>query len=865
MENKQMSSGLPGLDRALGGVLAGDNIVWLVDSIDDYLRFVRPYCEYAAATQKKLVYFRFARHEPLVTQDMGAEIHELQPEHGFEAFLTQIHDVIENAGRGAYYVFDCLSDLLADWYSDQMLANFFVLTCPYLFDLDTVAFFALLRDHHSSQATSPIIETTQLFLDVYRHKDRLYVYPIKVQHRYSPTMYMLHGWQGDEFVPVADSATISEILSSRPPLELETGSRRLDAWSRTFAEAEHLRDNPHARECSVEEGTRYFDRLLRMAISREQRMLDLTGRYFTMSDLIGVGRRMIGTGLIGGKAVGLLLARAILRKEDPRWADLLEVHDSFYVASDVFYTFLVRNGCWWVREGLHDPENFLRAAKEGRRLILRGVFPDYLVKEFSDMLDYFGQSPIIVRSSSLLEDNFGNAFAGKYESVFCANQGSRAKRLEDFMSAVRTVYASAMSENALRYRAERGLLDRDEQMSLLVQRVSGSLHGHLFYPHLAGVGLSYNPYVWNEYIDPEAGMIRLVFGLGTRAVDRTDDDYTRLVALNAPDRQPEASADQARRHAQRKVDVLELGANQLVAMDFRDVVRQSPALPIEKIASRDPAAEALARERKRDLFTWNLTFDQLLNETDFVRDMREMLAILNRAYHYPVDVEFTANFLPDQTYRINLLQCRPLQVSGSTGTAEPPADIPADRLIFESRGPVIGPSRIDRIDRLIFVSPAGYSRLPLQEQYAIARLVGRVVHAEGPNDSRTIMLLGPGRWGTSTASLGVPVSFAEINQAAVLCELVTMREDLVPDVSLGTHFFSDLVERDILYLAIFPGREGHRFLENSFHQRPNRLAELVPDAPDAYAEIVKVIDVERHLLVNANAVKQRAVCYLEKP
>ncbi len=150
------------------------------------------------------------------------------------------------------------------------------------------------------------------------------------------------------------------------------------------------------------------------------------------------------------------------------------------------------------------------------------------------MLDYFGQSPIIVRSSSLLEDSYGNAFAGKYESVFCPNQGPHHRRLEELLGAVKTVYASTMSEKALRYRAQRGLLDQDEQMSLLVQRVSGVGYGSLFYPQVAGVALSRNPYVWNECIDPAAGVVRLVFGLGTRAVDRTDDDYTRIVALNAP-------------------------------------------------------------------------------------------------------------------------------------------------------------------------------------------------------------------------------------------------------------------------------------------------------------------------------------------
>src|SRR3990167_6344357 len=220
--------------------------------------------------------------------------------------------------------------------------------------------------------------------------------------------------------------------------------------------------------------------LLRMAISRDERMLELARKYLTLGDLLAVWKRMIGTGLIGGKAVGMLMAGAILKQADPRWSDLLEAHDSFFIGSDVFYTFLVENGCWWLRQKQRDPATFLDGVEEARRRILTGRFPDYIRREFAEMLDYFGQSPIIVRSSSLLEDSFGNAFAGKYESVFCANQGPHQKRLEDFMSAVRTIYASTMSEKALRYRAQRGILDRDEQMSLLVQRVSGTRHGALF-------------------------------------------------------------------------------------------------------------------------------------------------------------------------------------------------------------------------------------------------------------------------------------------------------------------------------------------------------------------------------------------------
>ena len=170
-------------------------------------------------------------------------------------------------------------------------------------------------------------------------------------------------------------------------------------------------------------------------MSRDERVIGLAQQYLSLTDMMAIKRWMIGTGLIGGKAVGVLLARAILKRTQPRWSELLEIHDSFFIGSDVFYTFLVRNGCWWVRDKQKHPATFLDGAETARRRILRGDFPDYTVQQFSDTLDYFGQSPMIVRSSSLLEDNFGNAFAGKYDSVFCVNQGPREKRLEDLLSA----------------------------------------------------------------------------------------------------------------------------------------------------------------------------------------------------------------------------------------------------------------------------------------------------------------------------------------------------------------------------------------------------------------------------------------------
>ncbi len=864
----QVSTGLVGLDRVFRGVMAGDNIVWQVDSIEDYRPLVEPFCRYAREKGRRLVYFHFARHAALVPEGPGVEVHTLDPGEGFEPFLTAIHKTIELTGRGAYYVFDGLSDLVADWYSDQMLGNFFMLTCPYLYDLETVAYFALVRGHHSFHATAPILDTTQLFNDVYRHHGELYVRPLKVQQRYSPTMHMLHVWRGEEFLPVTDSVTISEILTLTTWTGLKTNDPRLDIWNRTFLEVEEVleaqRDSVHCTELARE----LLQHTLRMTVSRDERVIGLAEQYLSLTDMMAIKRRMIGTGLIGGKAVGVLLARAILKRTQPRWNELLEIHDSFFIGSDVFYTFLVRNGCWWVRDKQKHPATFLDGAETARRRILRGDFPDYTLQQFSDMLDYFGQSPIIVRSSSLLEDNFGNAFAGKYDSVFCVNQGPREKRLEDLLSAVRTIYASTMSERALMYRARRGILDRDEQMGLLVQRVSGVQQGNLFYPHVAGVALSFNPYAWSEQIDPAMGMMRLVMGLGTRAVDRSDDDYTRVVSLSDPERRPESNFDSVRQYAQKRIDVLDLEDNQLTTRQFTEVAKLSPNLPLAMVATVDDELEQRARERgMKDVFPWVLTFEQLLRNTPFVADLREMLKTLQHAYDYPVDVEFTANFVNETHYKIDLVQCRPFQVREAGTIPNPPAHIDPQKLVLEAHGAVIGHSRIGTVDRLVYVVPEVYGQLPLNDRHQIARLIGQITRLRGSDTAKSLLLMGPGRWGTTSPELGVPVRFAEISNAAVLCEIVTMHEGLVPDVSLGTHFFSDLVETDILYLAIFPQRQDNRFNAAFFDQQPNRLVELLPNAA-AWADSVRVIDLPNPehpvvLRLNANTLEQRVCCYLE--
>lgn len=854
------STGLPELDTMLHGVHLGDNIVWQIDSItDDYLPFVYPYWKYAKENKIKFVYFHFSNYPELMPQDSGITTINLKQEAGFERLVTEILDVIDENGPGAYYVFDCLSELAVDWYSERMLGNFFRLICPYLYKLDTVAYFALLKNKHITDAINAIHETAQVILEVYRDGKKIYVQPFKVDKRHSQTMYMLHQWENDEFKPVISSSGVTRIMSQVPQTWLDFTIQRLDVWPKTFQKAQTILDEIREGSRPEQDSAYYFYRLLRMEVTQDERFTKLAEKYFRLQDLLNIRKRMIGTGLIGGKAVGMLLARCILRETDRNLDSTIEDHDSFFIGSNVFYAFLIQNNCWDILRNQRNMDSFLEKLEQARKRILSGNFSEYITNQFREMLNYFGQSPIIVRSSSILEDAYGNSFSGKYDSVFCTNQGTPEERLQEFINAVRCVYASAISREALKYREQRGLLNQNEQMAILVQRVSGNIQGHRFYPHVAGVGISFNPYVWNRDIDPRAGMIHLVFGLGTRAVDHHGDDYKRIVALNIPEKRPETSWEEKAKYAQRRIDLLDLQLNRLNTEYFEDAIQNNSNIPLDLFVSKEP------RKSGGRISAGILTFDKLLKETDFVPTIRNMLETLEKAYDYPVDIEFTVNFMEDRSYRINLLQCRPFQVKKHTIAVEPPEHIEPENAIVKTNGPIIGNSISSEIGRLIYVVPEVYGKMGQSERYAVARLIGRLTHLE-PERSDLVMLAGPGRWGTTTPSLGVPVKFAEINTVSVLCEIVAMHEGLVPDVSLGTHFFNDLVEADMLYLVIFPNREGYTVHKDFIMQQPNKLLNVLPEY-ESLSHAVRYLDFSEindfKLNINAHAIKQQAVCYLK--
>lgn len=859
---ERVSSGIPGLDRILDNLRLGDNVVWQVDSIDDYCHFVSPLVKEALGSEKTLVYFRFGHHSAVVSPLDGIKVIELEAGLGFEHFSSTIREVVTQEGEGVYYIFDCLSELLSEWSTDLMIGNFFLVTCPYLFKLKTIAYFAVLRERHSYQTIARIRETTQLLLDVYR-KDRFYLHPLKVWRRYSPTMFLPHVAEGEELIPLTNSADVAELFAGIPQRRLGNVERKLDYWDHIFLRAADLAKQIAAGDrTALPQHQAVFEQILRMLISPDPQILDLAKKYLTMDDLLKIRARLIGSGLIGGKAVGLILSRGILAVAGQRdWATLLEPHDSFYIGSDVYYTYLVENDCWQLRQEQKKEANYFSAAVSLREKLANGIFPEMIRDQFLEMLEYFGQSPIIVRSSSLLEDGFGNAFAGKYESVFCANQGNLQERYEQLLGAVRKVYASTMNEDALVYRLQRGLDKSDEQMALLVQRVSGGHHGVYFFPELAGVAFSHNLYVWREDMDPKAGMLRLVLGLGTRAVDRLDDDYARFVPLDHPLLRPDSSLEEQITYTQRQVDVLDLPKNTLRTVPLEELTGQNLIKRLSVFASRDWGADP-----NNSGENWYLSFENLLGQTSFPRIMNELLQTLQAAYGYPVDTEFTANFRPDGSFNINLLQCRPLQIRCRQARVTVPDNIPPEQVVFLTFGKFMGGGLELRVRRIILIDPENYAALTISDKYQVARLNGRLNRLNHPQGESHTVILGPGRWGTSTPSLGIPVTFAEINRFAVLGEIAFKTSGFRPELSYGTHFFQDLVETGIFYLALNEDNPETCFNRTFFNQRVNRLPYLMPDAK-RWQNLILVIDpdeMEEEIWLHADVIQQKALCWIRK-
>ena len=573
--------------------------------------------------------------------------------------------------------------------------------------------------------------------------------------------------------------------------------------------------------------------LIRTLISDQLAYVKIAKDWFTISDLNEIRSHKIGHGKIGGKSAGMLLAARILKEVgDDEIRQSLIIPESYFIGADLTYTFMALNGLMHWGDQKYKLEDQIRADyPQIQSEFLTGEFPPDILDQFRSLLDYVGQRPLIVRSSSLLEDNFGTSFAGKYESHFCPNQGTSEENLRYLTQAIARVYASMLNPDALLYRRAKGLQDYDERMALLIQAVQGEQFGRYYLPHAAGVAFSRNLYRWSPQIRREDGFVRLVWGLGTRAVDRVGNDYPRLVALSHPLLHPEASVKAIRRYSQQFVDLIDLQDNDLKTLPVHQVINlHYPVLRYLAQLDQDdyltPLRSMFFEGKPHQLI---LTFDELFRRTPLADRLTKMLQLLETHYHSPVDTEFTVQVVDPSALRpeirISLLQCRP-QSRLSESEARLPKNLRDNDIIFSTKR-MAPQGRVNDIRYVVFVSPEDYYALPTQTARAeLGRAVGRLNAAL---KKETFICVGPGRWGTSNPDLGVRIGYADIYNTRALVELTGKGIGSAPEASFGTHFFQDLVESNIYPLAIYLDDPDVVFDYDFFYKTPNRLTTFLPD------------------------------------
>jgi pyruvate,water dikinase len=614
--------------------------------------------------------------------------------------------------------------------------------------------------------------------------------------------------------------------------------------------------------------------LVRRFFTDQLEFINIAKNYVDVSNFHDMLKRMIyppgSQGKLGGKSAGLFLAYQILNKKgkDNELCHNIKIPKTWYISSDGLLEFLHHNNLEEVIEQKYKEIDQIRQEYPHIiQLFKNSTFPPEIVNGLSMVLDDIGDKPLIVRSSSLLEDRLGSAFSGKYKSLFLANQGDKEDKLNALQDAIAEVYASTFGSDPIGYRLERGLLDFHEEMGVMIQEVVGKQVQHYFIPAYAGVAFTNNEFRWSPRINREDGLLRIVPGLGTRAVDRLSDDYPILIAPGQPNLRVNISPDEVIRYSPKNIDVINLDNNTFETKEikefFSEVGNDYPQINnIVSIVKDDHIQKPIGLGPDFEKDEIIVTFEGVVSNTFFINQVKTILNILNQTLKSPVDIEFAHD--GEDFY---LLQCRPQSFILDSIAMPIPQDIPEKDIIF-SANKYISNGIVPDITHIVYVDPEKYAELDdLNQMKEVGRAIGKLNKVL---PKRCFILMGPGRWGSrGDIKLGVSVTYTDINNSAVLIEIARKKGNYLPDLSFGTHFFQDLVESAIRYLPLYPDDEENSFNEQFLRKSPNILKDITPEY-EYLSEVIRVIDIPNStngsvLRVLLNADIEKGLAMLTSP
>jgi len=421
--------------------------------------------------------------------------------------------------------------------------------------------------------------------------------------------------------------------------------------------------------------------------------------------------------------------------------------------------------------------------------------------------------------------------------------------------------------DSIQYRKEHGLLDYSEQMGVMIQEVVGRRVGPYFFPLYAGVGFSSNDFLWSPRLRREDGLLRMVMGLGTRAVDRVGDDFPVLISPGQPKLRVNHVPQELLKYSPQMMDVLDMENNMFTTISIPELVREyGSAIPFLNHAVSILRYDYITEYNKFSADSANdniiVTFDGLINKTPVISQLKVIMSLLSEKLGYPVDIEFAS----DGQY-LYILQCRPQSRSKDSLPAAIPAEIPSKNIVFTANKHISN-GKVTGIKTVVYVDPDEYGRLEdHQDLLRVGKAIGelnRILYR------KSFILMGPGRWGSrGDIKLGVRVTYSDISNTAMLIEIAKKKSKHQPELSFGTHFFQDLVEANIKYLPLYPEDNGVVFQSSFFHGNTNALAATLPEYADL-SNVIKVINIsenyfKKELVVLMNADLGKAVAYLDQP
>jgi len=513
----------------------------------------------------------------------------------------------------------------------------------------------------------------------------------------------------------------------------------------------------------------------------------------------------IGDGSIGGKARGLAFLDLLIKKNqglDEYDNVVISIPRTVVLTSEVFDEFMENNSL--LQFALNDIED-----EELLDAFIKAKLPDRTVRDLKVFLKVT-QSPIAVRSSSLLEDSHYQPFAGVYSTYMIPNTPNEKQMLEILINAIKAVYASVYYKSSKAYMRVTSSVIDEEKMSIILQEVCGAKYGDRYYPTISGVMRSINFYPI-EPEKPEDGVANICLGLGKQIVEggrtlRFSPKYPKKI-LQLSD------TALTLRDSQKTFFALDLKPESFVPSPDESVnllkLRIKEAEKdgsLKHAASVYDYADNTIKEGAHYEGKKIVTFANILKFDSYplAKILTKVSEMTQSAMNSPVEIEFAMNIpvKKGQPAVFNLLQVRPIVDNSETLTTKLEEIDEKNTIIYSKQA--LGNGEIKELHDIVYVKTASFdaAKNPL-----VANIIAEM-NNKFLKEDKNYILVGPGRWGSNDHWLGIPVKWADISAAKVIIEAGLPNYRIDP--SQGTHFFQNLTSFRVGYLTLNPHiGDGH--------------------------------------------------------